>query len=91
MGVVLVTQAGNELEYAIRFGFKTTNNEVEYEVMLTRLCLSYTLEAKQVRVNSNYQLMVGLLQGEYEAKDERIKQYHTLVVKEKSRFEHFSI
>lgn len=51
-GVVLVTPEGNKLEYTIRFGFKVTNNEAEYDAMLTRLRLTHALEAKRVRVNS---------------------------------------
>lgn len=72
-GVVLVTVEGDELKYAIRFGFKATNNKAEYEVMLTGLRLARALRAKLVRVNSNSQLVVGQVQGEYEAKDERMK------------------
>lgn len=58
-GVILVTLEGNELEYAIKFGFKATNNEVEYEAMLARLRLAPALGAKRVRVNNNSQLVVG--------------------------------
>lgn len=52
-GVVLVTTEGDELEYAIRFGFKVTKNEAEYETMLAGLHLTHTLGAKWVRVNDN--------------------------------------
>lgn len=45
-GVFLVTPEGNELEYAIRFRFKATNNKAEYEVVLTGLCLAHALRAK---------------------------------------------
>lgn len=87
----MVTPKGNELEYAIRFGFKAINNKAEYEAMLTGLCPTRALETKRVRVNSDSQLVVRQVQDEYEANDEWMKQYHTLVVKEKSRFEHFII
>lgn len=40
----------SKLEYAIRFGFKVTNNEVEYEAMITGLCLAHTLGARRVKV-----------------------------------------
>lgn len=55
----MVTLEGNELEYTIKFGFKATNNEVEYEAMLTRLRLVHALGAKRVRVNNDSQLVVG--------------------------------
>lgn len=57
-GAVLVTPKGNEFEYAIKFGFKATNNEAEYEAMFARLHLAHALRAKRVRVNNDSQLMV---------------------------------
>lgn len=69
--------------------FKATNNEVEYEAMLTGLCLALALGAKWVRINSDSQLVVRPVRGEYEAKDEQMKWYHALIVREKSWFKHF--
>lgn len=90
-GVVLVTLEGTKLEYAIRFGFKATNNEAEYEAVLTGLHLARALGAKRVKVNNDSQLMVGQVQGEYKTNDRQMKQYLTKVVKEKSLFGHFNI
>lgn len=91
MGVVSVTPEKNKLKYAIRFGFKATNNETKYEAMLTGLRLAHTLGVKKVEVNNESQLVVGQVQGEYKAKDGRMKQNLTMVVKEKSRLRHFNI
>lgn len=33
-GIVLVTSEGTKLEYVVRFEFKATNNEAEYESLL---------------------------------------------------------
>lgn len=57
-GGVLITQEKAKLEYAIRFGFKATNNEAEYESMITGLCLARELGAKKIRVKSDSQLVV---------------------------------
>lgn len=72
-GVILVTPKKTKLEYTIRFTFKVTNNEAEYEAMLTGLHLARTLRAKRVKVNSDSQLMVGQVQEKYEAKDRQMK------------------
>lgn len=58
-GVILITLEGNKLEYAIRFGFKETNNDAEYEAILIGLCLAHALGAKMVKVNNDSQLVVG--------------------------------
>lgn len=52
-GIILVTLEGTELEYAIRFEFKATNNEAEYEALLTGLWLARALRARQVIVKSD--------------------------------------
>lgn len=69
-GVILVTPKKDRLEYAIRFGFKATNNETEYELMTTRLRLAPELGAKRIKVRSDSQLVVGQVQGDYSAKDD---------------------
>lgn len=73
-GVILATPKGSEHKYVIRFEFKATNNEAKYEALLTGLRLARALEAKQVRVNSDSQLVVGKILGEYEVWDEWMKQ-----------------
>lgn len=90
-GVVLITPEKAKLEYAIRFGFKATNNEAKYESMITGLCLACKLRAKKIKVRSDSQLVVGQVQGEYVAKDDRMKQYLAIVEKDKSQFRHFII
>lgn len=72
-GVILITLEKSKLEYAIRFGFKATNNEIEYESMIIGLYLTHALEAKRVNVNSDSQLVVGQVQGEYRANDGQMK------------------
>lgn len=52
-GVVLITLEKSNLECNIRFGFKATNNEAEYESMIIELCLARTLKARNVKVNSD--------------------------------------
>lgn len=46
-------------KYSIRFGFKATNNEAKYELMITGLRLAHTLRAINVKFNSNSPLVVG--------------------------------
>ena len=44
--IVLISPEKETLKYAIRLQFLATNNEVEYEALLTRLSLAKALEQK---------------------------------------------
>ena len=74
-GVVLISLEGEILKYTIRLQFLATNNEVEYEPLLTGLSLARVLEAKTLIIQANSQLVIGLVRGDYEAKEERMQKY----------------
>ena len=63
------------MKYAIRMQFPATNNEAEYEALLTSLGLANALEAKAFIVQANSQLV----KGDYEAKEERMQKYLKIV------------
>ena len=46
------------MEYALKFGFQASNNEVEYEAVITGLNLAHAMEADQLEVSSDSQLVV---------------------------------
>ncbi|CAL2247269.1 unnamed protein product [Prunus armeniaca] len=62
-------------EYAIRFRFRASNNEAEYEALLAGLRLTKSMGAKQLTICSNYQLVVNQVITEFEAKDESMAAY----------------
>ena len=43
-GLILTSPEGIDIEYALRFGFHTSNNEAEYEVVIAGLNLAHPLE-----------------------------------------------
>ena len=47
-----------DVEYALRFGFQASNNEAEYEVVIAGLNLAHSMEADQLEVSSDSQLVV---------------------------------
>ncbi|CAL9031657.1 unnamed protein product, partial [Prunus brigantina] len=51
-GLVLTTPDGSKLEYALRFSFRTSNNEAEYEALLAGLRLAKSMSAKQIRIHN---------------------------------------
>ncbi|VFR03421.1 unnamed protein product, partial [Cuscuta campestris] len=61
--------------YSVRFRFKVSNNEAEYEALLCGLRLAASLKAERIQVRCDSKLVVGHVTGEFEAKDERMKKY----------------
>ena len=55
--------------------FPATNNEVEYEGILTGLKLGKALGVKNLLVQNDSKLMIGQIMGEYEAKEARMQKY----------------
>ena len=52
------------MEYAILIGFKTTNNEVEYEALLAGFKVTTELELEFLDTYSDSQLMVNQVKGD---------------------------
>ena len=72
VGLLLQSPIEEHLEQAIRLGFPASNNEAEYEAILSGLDLALALSVSRLRVYSDSQLVVRHVQKEYEAKDTRM-------------------
>ena len=73
--MVLITPEGKVIEYDLKFQFKATNNEAEYEAVIARLQLCKALEARRIGLKTDSQLVVNQILGEYEAKDANMQKY----------------
>ncbi|GAV69133.1 RVT_3 domain-containing protein [Cephalotus follicularis] len=74
-GLVLTSPDGWTIEYALRFGFKATNNEAEWEALIVGLIITKHLEVQKIEASSDSQLVVGLLSEEYEAREHSMAKY----------------
>ncbi|XP_027178202.1 uncharacterized protein LOC113777367 [Coffea eugenioides] len=90
-GLLLTSPTGEELTYALRFDFPASNNEAEYEALLTGLRIALQMGITAIRVRSDSQLVVLQIRGEYEAKDEVMKKYLAKVREAVALFETFEI
>ena len=59
------------MEYALRFGFQASNNKVEYKAVIAGLNLAHSMEADQLEVCSDSQLVVKQIEDSYEARGEK--------------------
>ena len=84
-GLILTSPDGIDVEYALRFRLQASNNEAEYEAVVARLNLAHSMEADQLEVCSDSQLVVKQIEDYYEAKGEKmilyLKKVHKLLKK----------
>ena len=57
-GLILVSPEGHRMHYALRFRFKASNNEAEYEVLITGLNLAKEMKIESLEICSDSQLVV---------------------------------
>nr|KYP63819.1 hypothetical protein KK1_018405 [Cajanus cajan] len=74
-GIILEGPNKVTVEQSLKFGFKVTNNQAEYEALLAGLRLVRDLVAQQVSCNSDSKLMVEQLSGAYQTKDTLLQRY----------------
>ena len=73
VGVVITTLDGEMLNYGVQLKFSATNNEAEYEGILTGLRVEKALGVKNLLLQSDSKLVIGQIKEEYEAKKERMQ------------------
>ncbi|KAL0458773.1 UNVERIFIED_CONTAM: Pro-Pol polyprotein [Sesamum latifolium] len=90
-GIVITTPQSEDLEFAIKFGFKASNNEAEYEALVIGLRMAHETGANNLLAYSDSQLVVKQVEGTYEAKEESMIHYLQQIADLKTKFHHFQI
>ena len=75
MGLILTSSDGIDVEYALRFRFQASNNEAEYEAIIAGLNLAHSMEADQLEICSDSQLVVKHIEDSYKARGEKMILY----------------
>ena len=78
-GVLLTSPDGKDYPYVLHFNFRTTNNEAEYEALITGLRLAKDLDVQDLEVYSDSQIVVQQVKGEYEAREQSLQRYLEVV------------
>ena len=68
-GVILEGPNGVLIEQSLRFAFKASNNQVEYEALIAGILLAKEMGAKVLMAKSDSLLITGQVTGEFQAKD----------------------
>jgi len=56
------------IEQTLRFAFKASNNQAEYEALIAGMLLAKEMGAQSLVVKSDSQLITGQVTGEFHAK-----------------------
>ncbi|XP_056697840.1 uncharacterized protein [Spinacia oleracea] len=81
-GIICQSPEGDKYEYAMRFNFQTSNNEAEYEALLAGIKMCKAAGAQEILAFSDSQLIVSLVNGDYEARDPNMIKYMQAVHQE---------
>ncbi|XP_075636591.1 uncharacterized protein LOC142608804 [Castanea sativa] len=91
IGIVLITPEKLIMEKSLRLGFVATNNEAEYEALLAGAQMVRHLGGEIVELYYDSRLVVGQVNGEFEARDERMKKYLDRVKRVLGTFKSFKV
>ena len=72
IGIVLITLEKLLMEKSLWIGFLATDNEAEYKALLAEVAMVRQLGGEVVELYSDSRLVVGQVNGEFEAWDERM-------------------
>ena len=86
VGIVIITLERIRLEHSFRLGFKASNNEAKYETLLAGLKRVLGMGAWDVEAYSDSRLVVNQVQGSFEARDSRMKEYLQVVKRVMGKF-----
>lgn len=91
VGLILTDPNGQEVTYALRFNFSTSNNEAEYEALIAGLELSIRLDVHHLHVYCDSLLITNQVKGLYEAREDLMKKYLLKMQDLQKHFTSFSI
>nr|KAJ0214035.1 hypothetical protein LSAT_V11C400197270 [Lactuca sativa] len=89
-GLILTSPEGEEVTYALRFDFHTSNNEAEYEALLAGLRLAKQMGAKAVTALTDSRLAANQVNGSFEIPRSENKRADALSKLASTCFDHLS-
>ena len=72
---MLLSPEGDQIECMVRLDFLTTNNEAEYEALVTGLNLAKAVGAASVVLYCDFQVVTNQVNGDYEYRGKIMKRY----------------
>jgi ribonuclease HI len=73
--VVFLGPNKEKFDYAIKLEFATTNNEAEYEAILSALMIAREMRIPNLGIRSDSQIIIGQISGDFAAQGDRMTKY----------------
>ena len=73
--IMLISPKVHKIHCALHFGFKASNNEVEYEALIAGLRLARELQTRNIQIYSDSQLVVNQVNDIYLARGDKMAAY----------------
>ncbi|XP_020219431.1 uncharacterized protein K02A2.6 [Cajanus cajan] len=86
-GVILEGPRGITLEQSLRFRFKASNNQAEYEALLTGLRLAEDMGASRIKCLTDSKVVAEQVGGSFQVKDHNMIRYYHAYQKLKTKFQ----
>jgi ribonuclease HI len=90
-GVILEGPDGVLIEQSLRFAFRASNNQAEYEALIAGMKLAREMEVTDLRAKNDSQLVTNQVSGEYQTKDPQLIRYLEKVRSLSSQFRRFDL
>ncbi|XP_024016116.1 uncharacterized protein LOC112089278 [Eutrema salsugineum] len=91
IGIRLTSPTGEILEQSFRLNFHASNNEAEYEALIAGIRLAQGIGVRKIRTFCDSQLVACQFNGEYEAKDGRMRAYLKVFRELVQKFDEFEL
>ncbi|RDX90707.1 rnhA, partial [Mucuna pruriens] len=88
-GIILEGPTGVLIKQSLHFEFKASNNQAEYEALLTGMKLAQEVGMKKLMAKSDSKLVTGKINGDYQAKDPQLAKYQDRASAMASSFDNF--
>lgn len=67
------------VKHALKFNFKASNNQAEYEAFIAKLKLAKDMGARRVKYHTNSQLVQGQVSDKYQERETALLKYYQKV------------
>ena len=74
-GIMLISPKGHKIHCVLSFGFRSSNKKAEYEALIAGLRLAKELQARNIQIYSDSQLVVNQVNDIYLAGRDRMAAY----------------
>nr|KYP55078.1 Retrovirus-related Pol polyprotein from transposon 297 family [Cajanus cajan] len=90
-GIILASPSGITVEQSLRFGFRASNNQVEYEALITGMRLATEMGVKKIMCWIDSKIVAEQVNDNFQVKDSNLLQYYHLFQKLKDDFTEIQI